>query len=131
MSSGAVSARFHADVSSIADARRFVASAVERSHPELCDAVTLVVSELATNAVRYGGLEYSVAVVELPTGVRVTVTDRGGGEPAPKDPSPSETRGRGLKIVGAVADAWGIEPAQAPPGKSVWFEVRTCGLPAR
>ena len=131
MSAGAVSARFHADVSSIADARRFVACAIERSHPELTAAVTLVVSELATNAVRYGGTDYSVAVQEVPTGVRVAVSDGGGGEAIPEDPAPTEARGRGLKIVGAIADVWGVEPAHAPPGKTVWFEVRTPGPPAR
>lgn len=131
MSEGGVSARFHADVRSIADARRFVAGAIERSHPELAAAVTLIVSELATNAVRYGGTDYSVVVQEVPTGVRVSVSDRGVGEAAPEDPEPSEPRGRGLKIVGAIADAWGVEPAHVPPGKTVWFEVRTSARVAR
>ncbi len=128
---GDLSARFQADAGSIADARRFVAGAIERSHPALSEAVTLAVSELATNAVRYGGTDYSVAVQEVPTGVRVAVSDRGGGRAAPKDPAPSDPRGRGLKIVGAIADAWGIEPARVPPGKTIWFEVRTPGPPAR
>jgi hypothetical protein len=42
------------------------------------------------------------------------------------DPQPQRTitraeSGRGLMIVSAVANAWGVEPDEA--GKKVWFEL--------
>jgi hypothetical protein len=41
------------------------------------------------------------------------------------DPRPAGTgvgSGRGLFLVDAVANAWGVEPDEA--GKKVWFELR-------
>jgi anti-sigma regulatory factor (Ser/Thr protein kinase) len=116
--------RFPADPGSIAAARQFAAEAVTPVHPELSDAVTLMVSELATNAIRHGRTEYVVSVKLLPTGVRVEVSDLGKGWPKAARVTAANTGGRGLRIVEAIAGAWGVVPGSPPPGKTVWFEVR-------
>ena len=36
---------------------------------------------------------------------------------------PDAPDGRGLHIVRALADAWGIEMRRDRPGKTVWFSV--------
>jgi anti-sigma regulatory factor (Ser/Thr protein kinase) len=131
--------RFSTDPRSVSDARRFAARAVTPVHPDLCDAVMLLVSELATNAIRHGRSDYSVDARVLPAGVRVEVTDRGPGEtggsaasfPAAAsghalsaESSSPESGGRGLRIVEALADVWGVVAKPPEAGRMVWFEMR-------
>ncbi|MER7759637.1 ATP-binding protein [Streptomyces sp. NPDC097619] len=91
--------------------------------------LSLCVSELATNALRHGvppGRGFRVRMVRDPEArtVRVEVHDSGPGEPRIVPPAPGEPsqRGRGLLLVAALADAWGVEPRR--PGKVVWCEFR-------
>ncbi|SFL06767.1 hypothetical protein SAMN05216275_15115 [Streptosporangium canum] len=51
--------------------------------------------------------------------VRGEVTDRSAVWPALLSAGPDAEHGRGLAIVAAYADRWGVEPA--PEGKTVWF----------
>ena len=53
------------------------------------------------------------------------VRDTAGGRPERKDPAIDELSGRGLLIVDELADRWGVD--EAPPGKSVWFELDAGG----
>jgi hypothetical protein len=46
----------------------------------------------------------------------------------PVDPRDHGTNGRGLRIVDALADDWGITPYGA--GKTVWFEVHLEAAPS-
>jgi anti-sigma regulatory factor (Ser/Thr protein kinase) len=117
-------ARFRGVPGSVAEARRFVSGTLRRSHPELDDLATVIVSELATNAVLHGASDYTVTVHQVEGGVRVIVTDQGAGRPTLQRPGPSDLHGRGLQIVNQMSDAWGVLPAGADHGKSVWFEVR-------
>ncbi|MDJ0373475.1 ATP-binding protein, partial [Streptomyces sp. H10-C2] len=74
--------------------------------------VGLCVSELATNAIRYGvpsGRGFLVRLWHADGVLRVEVHDSGGGRPELRDPGPEESRGRGLMLVGAVADGWGVD----------------------
>lgn len=118
-------ARFAGVPASVAEARRFVARSLGGAHAELCDAATVVVSELASNAVLHTSTDFTVSVDEVPGGVRITVTDDGGGRPRLRRPKVTELHGRGLQIVGELADAWGVSRSAAGPGKSVWFELRS------
>ncbi|MGH8979883.1 MAG: ATP-binding protein, partial [Acidimicrobiales bacterium] len=110
---------------SIAEARRFVAHATGGEYAHLSEVACLVVSELATNAVHYGRTDYVVCVETLADRVRVTVQDEGGGVPVRREPGPAEVRGRGLQIVQALVDSWGVLPAKGSAGKTVWFELLT------
>src|SRR5690349_24829185 len=98
-------------------ARRFVEThAAGLSSDTLHDAL-LLVSELATNAVRHGAAPISVQLVRGEGGaVRVEVHDAGTGVPAPTNPDAADAGGRGLLIVAALASRWGVTPNASGPG---------------
>jgi PAS domain S-box-containing protein len=56
--------------------------------------------------------------------VHVRVTDEAPGIPVPQTAPPDGLRGRGLRIVESLADAWGIEVQHGRTGKTVWFTSR-------
>ncbi|MFE7230058.1 ATP-binding protein [Streptomyces sp. NPDC002405] len=89
----------------------------------LTDAVELAVTELVANVVRHvPDRRCTVLVLRQTEGVRVEVTDGSPQLPAlPSDLSPEAEGGRGLLLVDAVTDKWGVEP-RGGAGKTVWFE---------
>jgi anti-sigma regulatory factor (Ser/Thr protein kinase) len=115
------SAEFPATPDSIAAARRFVATQLAAVRDDDRDAVTLMVSELATNSVRHAKSPYRVAIRRRGGTVRVEVSDSGHGLALVREPAPRDPHGRGLHIVNKLADAWGVEVHPEPPGKTTWF----------
>ncbi|MER7397556.1 ATP-binding protein [Streptomyces sp. NPDC000151] len=91
------------------------------------DDALLCVSELATNAVRHGvppGRGFLLRLYRSGEGgpVRIEVHDSGPGRPRVADPAEAGAeRGRGLLLVEAVADKWGV--AERDPGKIAWCEL--------
>lgn len=83
----------------------------------------LAVSELVTNAVLHGREPILVSVVTSPAALRVEVCDANPVSPSFSMLDPTAVTGRGLLLISAVSDAWGVEPA--PDGKVVWFELRS------
>ncbi|MFJ3136370.1 ATP-binding protein [Streptomyces sp. NPDC086843] len=103
------------------------------------DVLSLLISELATNAVTHGhvtGRDFRGHLLALSATdaatltIRVEVTDTRGdripeppaipaGQPAADS---ARTGGRGLFLVEALADRWGWAPRQDGPGKTVWAE---------
>ncbi len=86
------------------------------------DAVNLMVSELATNALVHASSGFDVDVDRSEIAVTISVTDRGDGTPAMQSPTSSEPHGRGLRIVEALSDDWGTN-ASDEAGKTVWFQM--------
>ena len=87
--------------------------------------ILLVVSELVTNAVVNGASRVLLRVLagDAPSRLRVEVEDDAPGE-VPADvgmPLVAAERGRGLAIVEALADRWGVR--RVPTGKVVHAEV--------
>jgi two-component sensor histidine kinase len=79
---------------------------------DLCPDVELCVSELATNAVRYGvgsliGLSLAVAITNVSCSLLVEVFNRDGGEPIVAVPASAGEYGRGLLLVSALSAEWG------------------------
>ena len=114
-----------AEPGSTRQARRFVSDVLGRwSCPHLAEEAALLTSELVTNAIRYGG---SRALLEAaaPDGVlRVSVRDDNPALPVVGlHPDLTAESGRGLQLVSALADDWGVESADGG-GKAVWFELR-------
>ena len=116
---------FANSVDSIARARRFAVGAIGDADPEVVDAIAVMVSELATNAVRHAASEFTVAVDADPQQIRVSVADAGDRLPSLRTPEPAEHSGRGLQIVRALADEWGVTENAVGPGKTVWFVLAT------
>jgi anti-sigma regulatory factor (Ser/Thr protein kinase) len=115
---------FPAESGSVQAVRQFVRGQCAAAPARLLADVALVASELATNVVQYARTTFDVNV-ELQKGeVLLEVTDTGRGTPrlAPK-PSRTATHSRGLRIVDALADAWGVRPARPGPGKTVWVRL--------
>ena len=107
---------------SAAAARRFVASQLSDISTDALEKITLMVSELASNAIRHARTGFRVGVERTAGVVRVDVTDSGDGDPARRSPDPTEPAGRGLRIVAALADEWGVHHARGAE-KTVWFTL--------
>ena len=68
---------------------------------------------------RSAGSDYSLTDATL----RIDVIDAGTGTPEPQPADLTAEHGRGLRMVAAVAAAWGME-ALPDDGKLVWAELK-------
>ena len=107
-------------------ARRAVADRYPRLAPAVRDDVSLLVTELVTNAVRHGDIapDRSIRVdFECDGGLlKVQVVDPGTEFAAPPLPSGGDgSGGWGLFLVDRIAQRWGVRPAAS--GTCVWFEL--------
>ena len=124
--------RLHADPAAVAASRRSIEAIPEIAEdPQLRLNVQLVVSELVTNGVRHGGAvgPLWVRLNVTPKVVRLEVIDTGSGfdrTAVLKTPlDPAAVSGRGLHLVDAVADRWGL----VHDGRTkVWAEFSRAGL---
>jgi anti-sigma regulatory factor (Ser/Thr protein kinase) len=113
--------RFEPSEGSVGAARRFVATVVSDSPTEVQDSVAVMVSELSTNALLHASGGFEVAVDRSELTISVSVIDRGDGTPILQSPKFSEPHGRGLRIVAALSDEWGVSATS--DGKAVWFRI--------
>ncbi|MEO3810753.1 ATP-binding protein [Sphaerisporangium sp. B11E5] len=105
---------------------------------DVVETVQLVVSELATNAVRHPQERQGQALVAAEHGsgpafelsleltgdtVKVSVWDQDSTPPVRKQAEVEATGGRGVLLVEALSKCWGHHPAPGRPGKVVWAEV--------
>jgi CheY-like chemotaxis protein len=86
------------------------------------DDALIVASELVTNAIIHGHSACDLQLSITRNAVRIEAHDGGGGTPDPMAPSTNGTHGRGLHIVAALTNAWGIEDIPTG-GKIVWAEL--------
>lgn len=122
-------------------ARRLVSHRLnEWGHPYTSstnETVTLIAAELTANAVVHGhvpGRDFHVRVTlaEADGVLRVEVTDtRTERLPSPTAPTPGAESGRGLILVEALADDWGVTQRLGAPGKTVWAQFALPPLPVR
>ncbi|MFK4595512.1 ATP-binding protein [Streptomyces pristinaespiralis] len=90
---------------------------------ELTDAVELAVTELLANVVHHvPGGRCGLLILRQPQGVRVEVSDGCGQLPVPRQAGADDESGRGLALLEAVVDKWGVD-GRCGTGKTVWFEV--------
>ncbi|MGW1501229.1 ATP-binding protein [Streptomyces mirabilis] len=93
----------------------------------ITEAAEHLVAELAANAATHGRLPSRSFRLELRATqdvLRIEVTDtRGDDLPRPQPPSTEAVSGRGLLLVEALADRWGVELGPVPR-KIVWAELR-------
>lgn len=91
--------------------------------PQDPDDVALLVTELVTNVIDHVGGEAALTL-ELTysdSWLRIAVADGSSIRPVAQELSTERPRGRGLRMVQAIADRWGVEDHQG--GKRVWFEL--------
>ena len=115
--------------------RHFLHDEVEKAGlgAEVADDAALLASELVGNSIRHaralpaGYLNVTWMIDNA--GVRVQVTDGGGGtRPQVRQVDLSDTTGRGLAIVAALSDEWGVE--EEPSSTTVWAHLPRSVAPA-
>jgi len=115
---------FASDACSVGAARHFVAQTL-RAIGLTCvvDVACLLTSELVTNAVVHAGSPVDLVVAVTDGRVRIEVHDRLDRLLSPAGPPPSTeaSSGRGLHLVDALSETWGIQ--HDGTGKSVWFAL--------
>lgn len=118
------SLRLERTIKAPAQARLGLEPLREHLDPDRLEDVRLLVSELVTNSVLYAGepgmwveVHYGLADGRL----RVEVVDAGPGFTAPShDPELEDLSGRGLFLVRALSDRWGVAGSGVT---RVWFEI--------
>ncbi|MDH6116102.1 serine phosphatase RsbU (regulator of sigma subunit)/anti-sigma regulatory factor (Ser/Thr protein kinase) [Kitasatospora sp. GAS204A] len=116
-----------ADLARVAELRGELRDALRRwGVPELIDTAELLASELVTNAIRHTDRDAMfTARLYREDGreprLRIEVEDESDLWPKRRTPGEQASSGRGLMLVEALADAWGVEPRGS--GKRMWFEL--------
>ncbi|PGH48426.1 SpoIIE family protein phosphatase [Streptomyces sp. Ru87] len=90
----------------------------------LVDTTELLVSELVTNALRYGEGDIRLRLLRDRTLV-CEVWDGGLVQPRRRRARVTDEGGRGLQLVGLLSNSWGSR--RTPRGKTVWFELALPG----
>jgi len=113
---------FPAVPESVGAARRFTRAALRRHPiaPETVDIATLLVSELATNAIVHATSAIQLRV-RVGDDVRVEVHDASSDAPEITPGDTERETGRGLELVSTLAEGWDWSPR--PEGKVVWFAL--------
>ncbi|WP_328872660.1 ATP-binding protein [Streptomyces sp. NBC_00287] len=105
---------------------RLLAAEQLRSWQLPLDPAALIVAELANNAATHGrvpGRNFRLLLYVVGDTLRIEVTDtRGDQPPHPPHATPVGEAGRGLLLVTALADRWGVNRG-LPPRKTVWAEL--------
>ena len=112
--------------------RRFAVAALGVDpDPELAFRVATTVDELVTNSIRHCEETVQLTITVGDAFVRLEVEDDDDRPPPAltadptSDPDALRESGRGLTLVSALADRWGVTPRPAG-GKTVWAEL-SCG----
>ncbi|MCU7825473.1 SpoIIE family protein phosphatase [Kitasatospora sp. DSM 101779] len=121
-----------ADLARISELRGELRDALRRWQvPDLIDTAELLCSELVTNAIRHTDRDamFTARLYQVPgqgrARLRVEVEDESDLWPTRRTPGEQASSGRGLMLVEALADGWGVEPRGS--GKRMWFELSAEG----
>jgi anti-sigma regulatory factor (Ser/Thr protein kinase) len=127
-SSGVTQQELLPEPGSVPAARRFVLNLGWARDQETNHRLGTLVSELVTNAILHARTPFVVKVNVDGDVIRVSVTDGDYSQPVIKQHEPLDPTGRGLRIVEAMANRWGVNPENG--GKTVWFELERLPRPA-
>ncbi len=120
-----LTANFPPSLTSARRAREFVATGLgaEMDEPALAERLGLCTSELVTNAVVHAQTDVEVRLVIDATNIWLEVTDEAPARPDRAPPSGTSTCGRGLVLVDALANEWGVVDVKGGVGKMVWVRI--------
>ena len=128
MGAGHSSVEYEPRPAAVRAARAQVRGQLERwglaDRGDLADTAELLVSELATNALLHCASRFRLTLTAAHGILRCEVTDTGRRGPQVVEAGGAES-GRGMFLVDALARRWGCH--RDGPGKTVWFELGTCG----
>ncbi|MDX3275241.1 MULTISPECIES: ATP-binding protein [Streptomyces] len=123
-------ASFPADRAAISRVRRQLRACLEEDGLEhVADDVTLICTELMTNAILHGCVnlphraKVKITVAWSDDQLRVDMRDPSAVKPTEQRLSVSRTSGRGLCLVDELSDRWGVETDPGGSGKTVWTEL--------
>ena len=108
------------DVASLREGRRFVARTLREWQVDEAriEPVLLVANELVANALTHAQSAPVLSLVATGSDLVVRVADESERLPVARAATPDESGGRGLMLVEALADRWGIDTSDS--GKVVW-----------
>ncbi|MFC7921447.1 SpoIIE family protein phosphatase [Streptomyces cinereoruber] len=110
------------DFSAVGIARGHVEEQLRKwNHPVDPFTATLVVSELVTNAIRYGAAPIVLRLITDSATLICEISDAGQAAPHLRHAKAVDEGGRGLLICATLAENWGVR--YTPGGKTVWAEV--------
>jgi anti-sigma regulatory factor (Ser/Thr protein kinase) len=110
-----------ADPSAAGQARAWLKARLDDWSEDGVATVQLLASELVTNAILHTRDVVEVIAQRVGSGVTVEVVDRNPSKPMVKTYGAEAATGRGLRLVDALADAWGVRGDDSR--KAVWFRV--------
>lgn len=103
------------------EARAWVSEMLEGWPEDTVERARLIVSELVTNAVLHARTEIELRCEHDAEGARFEIGDAHRGGPMPKRYVADSPTGRGMRLVAALAQSWGV--ARTARGKVVWFTL--------
>jgi anti-sigma regulatory factor (Ser/Thr protein kinase) len=110
------------DPTAPSEARRAIERLEGKIAPDVAPDVKLLVSELITNSVKYGGNGEVTLRIDTasPRKLRIEVIDQGAGfVPVARNRPATEVGGWGLHLVQTLSDRWGVYEGST----HVWFEI--------
>ena len=110
----------------IGQVRRIVSAQLRYWHlHSLVDTAALGVTELLTNVHRHAepDKQCTVEIVLMLDRLTISVRDRDPRLPKSEESDSASTHGRGLALVEAVSQSWGMHARDDGSGKVVWFTL--------
>ncbi len=110
------------DVSSLGEGRRFVAQTLRdwNVDEETIEPVMLVANELVANAIVHAHSSPVLSLEGDGSDLLLRVADDAGDLAVKRRSAPSDDGGRGLVLVEALCDRWGVDASGS--GKCVWVQ---------
>ncbi|WP_329390514.1 ATP-binding protein [Streptomyces sp. NBC_01351] len=116
-----------ADLKAVGEVRRALRELMRhRCADGAAEVAELLITELVTNALVHTDQGAEVSASLAAGRLRVEVRDYANRRPRPRTYVPTAddgTHGRGLMLVQALADQWGVDAPDLGRGKVVWFEL--------
>ena len=109
-----------ADVSSLGEARRFVSRTLREWHVDesRIEPAQLVATELVANAIVHACSAPVLSLVAVGSELVLRVADGSRDRPVAREATTDAAGGRGLLMVEALGDRWGVD--EDGSGKAVW-----------